>query len=271
MLDELTDTEVSDALARDGKILVRGRGVDLAAFQRLVQRFSKAQLSQEAGGFRDNLGIGVSSVVKGNMALALHMERGYSPHKPELCFFLALASATTGGEMLFGEGEALYAALPAPIREQLAAKRLVYRVQFGPETYLARYGTRAQIETQFPALPSIRSFRFLDDVLEYEHVISALLPGPRGPAFLNSLVLGWENMRAGKAARVTRGATIEFEDGAPIDDAFVHQICAAIEPVTERVALAPGDVAIVDNFRCMHGRAAFTGDRKAAAAFGERR
>lgn len=271
-LDELREADVIDALARDGKLLVRGCGADLAAFQRFVDRFSSTSLSQEAGGFRDNLGHGVSSVVKGAMGLALHMERGYSPDKPELCFFLAITPALSGGEMLFGDGETLYAALPAPIRDLLGAQRLVYRLQFGPEVYVPRYGTREQITTRFPTLASIRSFRFLaDEVLEYEHVTSALLPGRTGPAFLNSLVLGWENMRAGRAARVVRQATVSFEDGTPIDDTVVRQICEAIDPVTERVALDPGDVAVVDNFRCMHGRTAFTGDRRAGAAFGQRR
>jgi alpha-ketoglutarate-dependent taurine dioxygenase len=267
---EDADDDVVAAVEQDGMVVVRGARASVASFQALAHRLATSFLSQEAGGFRDVIAEGVSSVVKGNSPLALHMERGYSPDKPELCFFLAIESATTGGEMLFGQGEALFDALPAALAQKLVDKRLVFKPQFGIETWKPRYGSREQIEARFPELPSIRSFRFLDDdVLEYEHVTPAIYAAPV-PRFVNSLVLIWHNMMAGKNIRVARSTAVFFDDGERIDAELVDAILAAIDPVTAAIALQPGDVAVVDNFRYLHGRNAFTGPRKAAAAFGAR-
>lgn len=272
-LDDLGDAEVMESLEVSGQVVVRGCRASVEDFQRFVHRFGDEFVNQEAGGFRDVLAMDVSSVVKGSMELALHMERGYSPLKPDLCWFLAIAPAETGGAMTFGDGEVLFDALPGALQAKLASKQLLYRHRFGPETWRPRYGTREQIEQKFAALPSIRTFRFDDDILEYEHVTPAVYLGKRTnrPAYINSLVLTWQNMMAGANARVAKKTQVMFEDGEQIGPDVIDQIATAFAPITERVTLEPGEVAFVDNYRYMHGRDAFTGDRKAAAAFGSRR
>ena len=57
-----------------------------------------------------------------------------------------------------------------------------------------------------------------------------------------------------------------FGDGSPLGDDVIDHVFDVLDAHTVPVAWEAGDVLLLDNVLCMHGRAPFRGDRKIAVA-----
>lgn len=113
--------------------------------------------------------------------------------------------------------------------------------------------------------------------LGYEHewladgrlrVTTAVMPAVRlladgSKSFFNQLIAawkGWADTPEGQPAKIM------FGDGSPIADADMAAVAAKAADFTHDLAWRPGDVAILDNYRVMHGRRPFEGRRRVLAA-----
>jgi hypothetical protein len=82
-------------------------------------------------------------------------------------------------------------------------------------------------------------------------------------AFFNQLIaafFGWQD------ARNQPQKAICFGDGSAIDGDAMSLAIDLAEELTVELAWQRGDVAIVDNFRVMHGRRPFQGERRVLAS-----
>ena len=257
------------ALLREhGGIIFRGFAVDADAFQvaarELGHRFYNMALDPRIRELVTADGM-VAGALKGTAALPLHMERGYSLLKPELVLFHVVESSATGGESLLCHGTRVLEALPAATADCLSTKRLKYRHTWEPEAWRGRYGaTPDEVTRLFASDPAIVDHRFDGDLLHYSYVVPAIVRSRLGggDAFANSLEGTWEMMHMSRdTRRAVHDHAVMFEDDEPITQALMDDVHAAVARATEVHPLEARDVLVLDNYRVMHGRRAFEGNR----------
>jgi alpha-ketoglutarate-dependent taurine dioxygenase len=257
------------ALLREhGVVLFRGFTVDTDAFRALSDelgtRFYNMSLDPRIREMVSPDGV-VAGVLKGQGALPLHMERGYSPLRPELVMFHVLEPAPVGGESLLCSGARVLDVLAPATVAKFRAKRLKYGHTWEAHAWQGRYGsTQAEVERLFATLPGIVELRFEGDLLHYTYVRSAIgrsrLGG--GDGFVNNLEGAYELQHAdSENRRAVHGHTVMFEDDEPITQALIDEVHAAVTRATDVHVLEPGDIEVIDNYRVMHGRRAYEGTR----------
>lgn len=207
----------------------------------------------------------VAGVLKGNGALPLHMERGYSPLKPELILFHVVQPSPVGGESLLCSGARVLDALPPAIAARLRATRLVYRHTWEPEAWQGRYGKDPdEVLQRLAPRPDIVEVAFEGDLLRYTYVVPAIVRSRLGggEGFVNNIEGAWEVHHAPRETRrAVHDHAVDFETGEPMAQGFIDELHAAVERATEVHALEAADVVVLDNYRVMHGRRAFEGPR----------
>jgi alpha-ketoglutarate-dependent taurine dioxygenase len=208
----------------------------------------------------------VAGVLKGTGSLPLHMERGYSPLKPELVLFHMLKPSPVGGESLLCSGARVIDELKPTVLETLRTKRLKYRHAWEPEAWRGRYGaTPEDVARLFAGIPAVVEHRFEGDVLHYTYVVSAIVRSRLGgrEAFANNFLGAWliEHAPKDKRPPAIYEHSMRFEDDSPISAELFGDVQDAVRRATEAHDLQAGDIVLLDNYRFMHGRNAFEGER----------
>jgi len=82
-------------------------------------------------------------------------------------------------------------------------------------------------------------------------------------SFFNQLIAafkGWKDSRNDPSKSITYG------DGSSLDPSEIKRVCELAEEITFDLPWQAGDLALVDNYLCMHGRRSFKGTRKVLAS-----
>lgn len=248
--------------------MFRGFAVDTAAFQAAAHEvgrdFYNMSLDPRLREMVTPDGV-VAGVLKGSTALPLHMERGYSPLKPELILFHVVQPSPVGGESLLCHGARVLAELAPATAARFRAKRLKYRHTWEPQAWQGRYGaTPEDVARLFATRPEIVDFRFDGDLLHYTYVVSAIVRSRLGgdAGFVNNLEGAYEVQHAPRETRrAVHEHAVMFEDDEPVTPELIAEVHAAVVRATEVHALEARDVVLLDNYRVMHGRRAFEGTR----------
>jgi alpha-ketoglutarate-dependent taurine dioxygenase len=255
-------------LEKHGAVVFTGFRVDEASFraaaEELGTRFYNMALDPRIREVITPDGV-VAGVLKGMSALPLHMERGYSPLKPELVMFHVIQPSPSGGQSLLCHGDRVLEALTRETRDRFRTHRIRYHHTWEPEAWRSRYGaTQDEVIRTLGARPDVPEVRFDGDLLHYTYVAFAVARSRLGgsEAFVNNLEGMWELMHGPRETRrAVHEHTMVFENGDPITQELIDEIHAAVTGVTEERALAACDVILIDNYRVMHGRRAFAGAR----------
>ena len=257
------------ALLREhGQVLFRGFAVDETAFRalsdELCTRFYNMSLDPRIREMVSADGV-VAGVLKGTSSLPLHMERGYSPLKPELVMFHVLQPSPVGGESLLCSGARVLDELAPATVARFRAKRFAYQHIWEPHAWQGRYGaTRDDVDQVFANRSDIAEYRFEGDLLHYTYLVPAIVSSRLGggDGFVNNLEGAWELQHAPHTVRrAVHHHSVQFEDGEPITQALVDEVHDAVVRATDVHVLEPGDVELLDYYRVMHGRRAFEGTR----------
>ena len=256
-------------LRQHGALLFRGFEVDTEQFRALATElgcnFYNMQLDPKIRELVSKDGM-VAGVLKGKGPLPLHMERGYSPLKPELVMFHVLRPSPVGGESLLCGGARVLAAMPPAMRERFQGSRLKYRHTWEPEAWRGRYGdTPDDVARLFARVPGVLEFRFEGDLLHYIYAVPAIVRSRLGDedAWCNNFMGAWLVQNAPPETRppAVYEHSVTFEDDEPISKAFFEEVAEVARRETEVHTIEAQDVVVLDNYRFMHGRRAFEGDR----------
>ena len=82
-------------------------------------------------------------------------------------------------------------------------------------------------------------------------------------SFFNQLIAafkGWKDSRNEPSKSITYG------DGSSLDPSEIERVCELADDITFDLPWQDGDLALVDNYLCMHGRRSFRGTRKVLAS-----
>jgi alpha-ketoglutarate-dependent taurine dioxygenase len=261
--------EVKVGLVREhGAVLFRGFTGDSPEFRRLADelghRFLNMAVDPRIREIISADGV-VASALKGTSALPLHMERAYSPIKPELVMMHMIQPSPTGGESLQCNGANVLAHMSPALVKRFKTKRLKYQHAWEPQAWQGRYGaTPEDVARNFATRPDVVSHSFEGDVLHYTYVCSAIQQSRfgGGDGFMNALESAWDVQHSPvETRRAVYHHEVRWEDDEPVTQELIDEVHEAVVRATEVHTLQPGDMIVLDNYRVMHGRRTFQGPR----------
>jgi alpha-ketoglutarate-dependent taurine dioxygenase len=253
-LEALDRDAVIDAFRAHGWVVLRGFDVDPPAYDAFARRFTASHFI----GYGRVPFPGLPAITMGNEALlplAPHADNAIRAEelRPEITWFWCEVPADEGGETTFFDGLRVWSALSPATREALQAQRVRYQTRNAWKQM--RFADTAAFERHI-ASQGGRVTAFHDDVAEIEFVAPAARRARwcEGLAFTSSLALagtpGFDGLRV----------SLEGEAGFP--EAIRRDVEQALDACCEPHAWRAGDIVMLDNTRCVHGRRAYRDARR---------
>ncbi|MDV9193279.1 TauD/TfdA family dioxygenase [Streptomyces sp. SR27] len=285
-LDSRRD-DVQAELHRSGAVLLRGLPVtDAADFAR-----ARDALIRERAGYKEkatprtDFGEGVfsSTDLPAVQPIRLHNENSYTLDFPGVLLFGCVTAPAEGGATTVGDMREALRLLPPELAERFARAGWLLVRNYSELAGLPWYKTFAT-EDRSVAEAYCREntvgYEWLDDdSMRTTQRRSAIVTHPvtgekvwfNHFAFWNSRTLD-EDVR--EVLLDTYGEdglpfSTYLGDGTALTDAEVDTINDVYDRVTVRETWQRGDLMLVDNILCAHGREAYAGDRKILVAMGE--
>lgn len=268
------------AVAEHGSLLVRGLGLRDAAEVGEVFRGLSDTLTVEREAFAPRRayaqGVHAPTLWPSNQPMCMHHESSYALEFPGLLLFACLEAAERGGATGVADAAAVLDALPAELTERFEREGWLLTRSYNGEigaSVAEAFGTddHAAVEAYCRA-HSIDVDRRPDGSLRTRQRRPAVLRHPvtghrcwfNQIAFLSEWTLDPE-VRA-YLVDVYGADGLPFNtrygDGGPIGADVVATLNEVYEAHSVRRAWRPGDLLLVDNIRCAHGREPFEGPRE---------
>lgn len=255
VLDKNVQLSIHESVRLHGYCILRDFMPDRAQFNSLVDSMCSTVTFDPA---RENLDKSVQKVDSGTAAIGLHIENGNTPNVPELVFFYCQLSARHGSHTTLCDGVQLLSLLSAETRQQFEKPITVSRTL--PEEFWKAYlvaehpqlnqideVTVAHLEQMLSVYPALSGYVNADNSLTYRLVIHPFMISRlcRLTAFANAILGPSFNYEA---------PVYEFADGTTISDDLMNNLADLAESITVEIPWETGDIAIIDNWRVMHGR-----------------
>jgi alpha-ketoglutarate-dependent taurine dioxygenase len=287
---------IEERLLGAGAILFRGFPVDGAdAFAAASRAFGARALAYTGG---DSPRVEVmkhvytSTECPPSVRIPLHNEMSYLPRYPRQLWFFCARAAMLGGATPLADARRVLATLRSEVRRRFETRGVRYECAYPPP----RGNLLSRIATSW------RDAFHSDDPSTVEERCRALALDPRWslaghlvtrivrPALARHPITGedvWFNQahlfrltaRAIGHANFTLAELLArlfgrthhatYGDGGEIEATTLEAVLDAIEAHTRAVPWRAGDLLLVDNLLCMHGRQAFVGKRKVLVTMSE--
>lgn len=292
--------ELSERLASVGALLFRGFPLTGAAeLEQVVAAFADGAPLAYAGGDTPRSRVRglvyTSTECPARVRILLHNEMSYLAAHPRQLFFLCETPAREGGETTLADGRAVFRALDPAIRESFVARGVRYTTRYrGPDlvfdlidrvqklskSWMEAFETERRDEVEAHCRRLELGFQWLKaGYLSTSTVRPAVLPhrltgepiwfnqahlfqlDAEWVGRLNLLIASLPYLR-----RATHNHHAAFGDGSAIDRAALHHVRQVLDARTIAFPWMAGDLLLVDNEVCMHGRNRFRGARRVLVA-----
>ncbi|MET8337749.1 TauD/TfdA family dioxygenase [Streptosporangium canum] len=269
------------ALAEHGAVLLRDLPADLDLFDRIVRVVGGDPLRYtERSTPRTSVteSIYTSTEYPADQPLPMHNENSYSDSWPGHLFFYCDIAAATGGATPIANSRAVFRLIPQEVRDRFA-DGVVYARAFREGLGLS---WQESFQTDDPAAVEEycarhgQTFEWTEDGLRTRHHRPSHQTEPLtgeqvwfNQANLFHVTSLDEEVREAllslyDEADLPRNAYLA--DGTPIDPADLAAVKAAYDEVSYGFPWRRGDLMIINNMLCAHGREPFTGARRILVA-----
>ena len=208
----------------------------------------------------------------------LHHEMAQTPVYPSKLFFFCQKAAEQGGETPLCRSDVLWERIEKELpglAQNCLTKGLKYSNVMPAEADLVSgmgrsWQSTLSVDSKEGAETRLSELEYSWDWMDQDElrVTSPTLPAVREldngkRSFFNQLIAafkGWKDSRNDPSKSITHG------DGSPLDPSEIERVCELADEITFDLPWQDGDLALVDNFLCMHGRRSFNGSRKVLAS-----
>jgi alpha-ketoglutarate-dependent taurine dioxygenase len=268
-LMSLDTDEVKDLFRSHGLVVFDGFAVDTKRFQGFTDQFSGQYMTNKGGGsVRDVInkdGDGTILSVSYNynvpqqrtFGLPLHSDRSYVKSWPPLMWFYCVVPAVAEGETTACDGVRVFEKLSAPVQKLLRQTRIKYIRHYSDNEWKLWCQTDDLGDVQEYCRTNGLSLTINpdDSAVTTEYATFPVVKTRWGAqdAFVNSiLIVLWQEEDLKRTASLVR-----FEDGSKIPADVVAEMKAVTDDLTRAIPWRPGQIAMLDNNRLLHGRRAF--------------
>lgn len=279
--------QIRDELNQSGALLLRGLPVTDASDFALVRDV----LLRERAGYKEkatprtDFGDGVfsSTDLPAAQPIRLHNENSYTLDFPGVLLFCCITAPEEGGATTVGDMREALRLLPRDLVKRFSEAGWLLERNYSELAGLPwqkTFATEDKAAAEAYCEENVVGCEWLEDEsLRTRQRRSAIITHPvtEEQVWFNHFAF-W-NLRTldpdiAEVLLDTYGADrLPFHtllgDGTPCTDAEVDAINSVYDQVTVRESWQSGDVMLVDNILCAHGREAFKGDRKILVAMGE--
>lgn len=274
-------------LHRSGAVMLRGLPVtDAESFAAARDALIAVRAGyKEKATPRTDFGEGVfsSTDLPAAQPIRLHNENSYTLDFPGVLLFGCVTAPETGGATTAGDMRRALALLPEHLAARFAEAGWLLVRNYSD---LAGMPWRKAFSSDEPAGAEAYcdanaiGYEWLDeDTLRTRQRRSAIITHPvTGERTWFNHFAFWNARSLDEDVREVLTETFGEDglpfhtylgDGSPLTDAEVDAINDVYQAVTVRESWQAGDLMLVDNILCAHGRESFTGDRKILVAMGE--
>lgn len=253
------DAEIAlQALKAHGAALLRGFDGGMDDFRALTSALCSSEVFNESPARaiidRERL---IQTVDLGVDAFPLHPELSREPFQPDACFFWCLAPPSRGGETTVCDGVEIVRRMPASLRAAFEGRTLEYRQLATPEVLIYWLGSAEPASLVSPYADCPYQF-FVNPAGRIAR--SFTRPALTTPVFSEEPC--WNNFILFAHYHLGMPNFPTFEGGEPIPLPLIEEVKAIADAVTAPIAWRKGDIAILDNWRVMHGRNAIEDARE---------
>ena len=273
-------------VAEHGALLVRGLGLrDTAETEAVFRQLGSLMTEAEAFAPRQRYAQGVYSSSKWppNQPMCMHHELSYTLKPPGLMLFACLVAATDGGATPVADSPTVLNALPADLVDRFKRQGWLlvrnYNDDIGASVAEA-FGTDDRKAVESYCRTNAIQFEWQGDgALRTWQRRSAIVQHPltgqqcwfNQIAFLNEWTIDPEVREYLVELYGEDGLPFNtrFGNGEPISAEVVESINDVYEANSARAPWQHGDLLVVDNIRCAHGRESFEGSREVLVAMAD--
>ena len=270
---KLQTDDVIRQFKASGMLLFSGFEVDTQSFEQFTNRFSNDYMNHKGGGALRQVinknGDGTIMSVSYNynvesqrtFPLALHSDRSYTRSQPPVMWFYCVTPAKEDGQTLICDGVQVSEQLSEPTRKLFRENRIKYvRNYRDGEWQLIYQSSTLQDVERYCRENSLRFTANPDNSITTEYACHAIVK-PRWTereAFVNSILLVlWQEEDLKRTTSVVR-----MEDGSKIPQDAIDEVREVSDRLTRKISWNPGEIAMVDNTRMLHGRCAFNDPKR---------
>lgn len=276
--------------AHSGAVLIRGLPkVGANEFREAIAALGLAPLRYAGGDApRTHIvdGVYTSTSLPPEREISMHNEKGYSNAYPELVAFYCSKAATKGGETPLCDGRLLLEALPRDLVSRFESLGVTYiqnlqSVRGSTKTWQETFETDDQntVNVQLNAIGA--TFQWQSGVLRVLETVPAVITHDiNGQRAFFCQADRWHHSHLPPPVRSALLADrkpeelyhhCRFGDGSEIPETLLEKIRSEKLRLKTTFTWEEGDILLVDNALCLHGRNSFEGERHILACLANRR
>jgi Taurine catabolism dioxygenase TauD, TfdA family len=279
---------LNSVLLRSGAILLRGFPVTSSYdFNRVVEACSDEGPVE----YRERMtprthvsgDVWTSTEYPSSQTIYFHNENSHCTSWPLKLFFCCLVPSETGGETPIADCRKVTASIPAAVRVELQRRKLTYVRNFHYGigfSWQSVYGANTEQELDEYCRQNGMTAEWEGQRLRVRYVRSALVRHPKTAeavwfnhgTFYHPTTLEPKMWKAMSARFAMEDFTYysSFGDGEPLPAEMLEQLRGAYQSASVRFPWERGDVLVLDNMLCAHGRMPYGGAREVVVAMTER-
>ncbi|MDJ0725042.1 MAG: TauD/TfdA family dioxygenase [Prochloraceae cyanobacterium] len=186
-----------------------------------------------------------------NSAIGLHGEMYYQKQHPAMLWFYCDRPPVKDGQTIVCDGIQFYNELSDTLKDLFQQKKIKYPSKLSKEEWQRRYKTE-DIETAIKMCVDngLQVKMNQDESMSRFYSCPAVYPSrsQEDLVFINLII----------AAKKANPNAVRFEDDSEINEEIVSELNEIASRITVEIDWQKGDILMVDNYRVMHGRRAFS-------------